>query len=84
MDFRAFSVSKKYGILGHMKTKPAFKNAAQFLDYLNETYNKLHVAYENLFWISYMGDHSVDKKLNKALALRDAFRSNPDFLKQAD
>jgi hypothetical protein len=65
-----------------MKTKPTFKNARHFLDYLNETYNNLHIAYENLFWTSYMGDHSVDKKLNEALAARDAFRSNPDFLQQ--
>jgi len=65
-----------------MKTKPTFKNARHFLDYLNETYNNLHIVYENLFWTSYMGDHSVDKKLNEALAARDAFRSNPDFLQQ--
>jgi len=79
---RAFCIARKYGILQYMKTQSLFKNASQFLDYLNEKYNKLHTTYENLFWISYMGDHSVDKKLNSALAARDEFRSNPEFLKQ--
>jgi hypothetical protein len=53
-----------------------FKNPKQLLDYLNTTYSKLHTAYENAFWISYMGDHSIDKKMNTAQAKLDAFRSD--------
>lgn len=53
-----------------------FKNSSELLNYLNTTYSKLHTAYENAFWISYMGDHSVDKKMNKAQSARDNFRSD--------
>lgn len=54
----------------------------QFLDHLNKEYAKLHKSYEELFWISYMGDHSVDKKKDKSLAKLDAFRANPKFVAQ--
>ncbi len=48
----------------------------QFLEYLNTTHHRLHSAYEKAFWVSYMGDHSVDKKKDIAQEKRDAFRSN--------
>ncbi|MBX4189286.1 hypothetical protein KW785_01665 [Candidatus Parcubacteria bacterium] len=55
------------------------RTPAQLLKFLNEEYLKLHKEYERLFWISYMGDHSVDKKMEKAVALRDGFASNANL-----
>jgi hypothetical protein len=62
------------------KTKP--KTGIQLLDSMNAAYSKLHTAYEDAFWLSYMGDHSVDKKMNEAQARRDAFRANVDLRKE--
>ncbi|OGE85121.1 MAG: hypothetical protein A3J48_03030 [Candidatus Doudnabacteria bacterium RIFCSPHIGHO2_02_FULL_46_11] len=53
----------------------------KFLDRLNHEYVKLHGNYEELFWISYMGDHSVDRKMKLALAERNKFEGNSDYLK---
>ncbi len=53
-----------------------FSRGIDLLDYLNTTYCRLHTAYEKAFWISYMGDHSVDKKMNDAQQARDKFRSS--------
>src|SRR3989344_3867681 len=61
-----------------------YKTAKFLLDYLNNEYYKLHTTYEKYFWISYMGDHSVDKKMNEAEAKRDAFNSNIELKKQVE
>ncbi len=57
---------------------------SSFLNYLNGEYAKLHKKYEDLFWISYMGDHSVDKELNLALSELDKFKSNIELAKKVD
>jgi Zn-dependent oligopeptidase len=56
------------------------QSAEALLKQFNTTYVKLHKNYEELFWISYMGDHSVDEKYTQALAARDFFKSDPKNL----
>ncbi len=51
-------------------------SAKSFLEYLNKTYHRLHKKYEDLFWISYMGDPSVDKAKDKALSEKYAFQAD--------
>lgn len=58
------------------------RKAGEFLDLLNTKHAKLHHSYESLFWISYMGDHSVNDKMKKALEARDQFRANRKLYNQ--
>jgi hypothetical protein len=53
--------------------------ALKFIDQLNKEYLGIHKKYEELYWISYMGDHSVDKELNEAHKAKDAFLSNSEY-----
>jgi len=60
------------------------KEIDTFLLDLNTTCTKLHTAYENAFWLSYMGDHSVNKKMQEALTKRDAFRADRKYLQKIE
>jgi oligoendopeptidase F len=51
----------------------------EFLASLNQLNLKLHKRFEDLYWVSHMGDHSVDRKFAAAQAERDAFRANPKY-----
>ncbi len=59
-------------------------NAAELLEKFRKTHAKLHKTYEGHFWTSYMGDHSVDDKMNRALEARDAFAQDAKNLKLID
>ncbi len=54
----------------------------KLLTFLNKEYARLHTAYEELFWLFYMGDHKKEKQMNKALKARDAFRADQDHANQ--
>lgn len=56
--------------------------AAKLLAYLNTTYHKIHKTYEDLFWTSYMGDHSVDTKFTAARQARENFRTNTELFEK--
>lgn len=54
------------------------------LERLNSEYLHLHETYEDLFWISYMGDHSIDDAFNAAKKALDERRSNPALPKEVE
>ena len=45
----------------------------KLLKKLNSIYARLHTRYENLFWDVYMGDHSLQNKMDEAQNKQDAF-----------
>ena len=56
--------------------KQSWKNTKELLNFLNTKYHQLHTKYENLFWISAMGDTSVDGKKDTARETFENFRIN--------
>jgi len=60
------------------------KTIENFLEKIRRTHFKLHKDYEKLFWISYMGDQSVDNKKNKSLEKRDEFFSDLKIKEKVD
>jgi len=58
------------------KNTPTNSSVQTLLDSLNKSYIRIHKTYENFFWLSYMGNHSIDDLFEKAQLAREAFRSN--------
>ena len=58
------------------KRKETSSDASRLLAKLNASYIDIHRTYEQLFWTSYMGDHSVDAEFQKAQVAREKFRTN--------
>ena len=56
------------------------QKAAELLGELNATYLRLHLAFEELFWLFKMGDHSVEVAMNAAEKERNIFRSSSEYL----
>ncbi len=55
----------------------------RLLGHFTAEYNRLHTAYENLFWDFFMqGDGSLEPAYKEAKAARDDFRSNSEHRRQ--
>jgi len=61
------------------KTANVNSNAFKLLESLNLTYLRIHKTYEKFFWQSYMGDHSIDDRFEKAQIARETFRSSSEL-----
>ena len=55
------------------------KDAEKFIEFLNKEYFKLHKRYEDFFWTSYMGDHSIDEKFTKSKKELDEFKASTEL-----
>lgn len=64
------------------KTEKTSSSAFNILESLNQTYLRIHKTYEKLFWQSYMGDHTIDDRFEKAQITRETFRSNSKLAEQ--
>lgn len=72
-------MSKKAQIVSENKI-----SSKELLKKLNSEYRKIHTRYEQLFWKSYMGDHSVNDAFAKAQMTREQFRTNETLSKQVN
>ena len=57
--------------------------AREFLDSINKRYSELHQTYEELFWVTYMGDQKKATQRDKAQTELDSFRSNRSLRAEA-
>lgn len=53
--------------------------AERLLKRLNVEYLKIHKTYEDFYWTSYMGDHSIDKEFTDSQLARENFRTNESY-----
>ena len=67
-----------YAIISDMKKEQ------KLLEKLNSTYARLHTQYEKLFWDVYMGDHSLQDKMDEAQNRRDAFCADSKMMDKVE
>lgn len=61
-----------------------FSSANQLLDYLNKLHLRLHKTYEDLFWVTRMGQADKGPAMASAEQARDKFRSNALLKREVD